>query len=211
MHLMHLVAYKQIDPWYWFKEGLRRPIFTFSSPGPNSTSRHHQNFLKRAAFSNNHLIEAGGNVTLVNRGEQECTACITLLIKRLIRAIGWKRIFDALLSHSPPLAQLLSLGITGISWKGQLFPTIFGLIFFCELCQHFYRQIITPPLSSRYMMIKTDHNVRGIVLIWYDRDSSKHEADYHAKVLTSTAWLITILKVKHTTVGIVATCSWMEI
>jgi len=60
------------------------------------TQKYHQNFSKRANFSNNHLCEAGGNVTLVNRGEQECAACIPSLIKRLIRAIGLKRIFDAL-------------------------------------------------------------------------------------------------------------------
>jgi len=93
-----------------------------------------------------------------------------------------------------------------ISRKGRLFPTIFGPNFFCE-CQHFCRQITTPPLSSRYMMMKTDHNIKGIFLIGYERDSSKHEADYHAKMLTSTAWLMTILEVNHTTVGIVATCS----
>jgi len=79
--------------------------------------------------------------------------------------------------------------------------------FFCELCQHFCRQITTPPLSSQYMMIKADHNIKGIFLIGYEQDSSKYEADYHAKMLTSTAWLMTILEVKHTTVGIVATCS----
>jgi len=127
------------------------------------------------------------SVTLVNRGEQECAACITWFIKRLIRAIGIKRIFHALLSHSPPLAQPLSLGITRISRKGRLFPTIFGPNFFCEMCQHFCRQITTPPLSSRYMMIKTDHNIKGFFLTGYKRDSSKHEADYHAKMLTSTA------------------------
>jgi len=47
------------------------------------------------------LSEAGGNVTLVNRGEQECAACVTLLIQRFIHAIGSKRIFDALQSHFP--------------------------------------------------------------------------------------------------------------
>jgi len=56
-------------------------------------------------------------------------------------------------------------------------------------------------------MIKTDNNIKGIFLIGYERDSSKHEADYHAKMLTSKAWLMTIFDVKHTTVGIVATCS----
>ena len=153
MHLMHHVAYKQIDLWYWFKEGLRRPFFTFSSPGPNSTSRHYQNFSKRPTFSNNHLSEAGGNVTLVNRGEQICATCITLLINRLIRAIGLKRVFNTLLSHSPHPARPFSLGITRISRKGRLFPTIFGPKKNCELCQHFGRQIATPPLSSQYIMI----------------------------------------------------------
>ena len=57
------------------------------------------------------------------------------------------------------------------------------------------------------MMIKTDHNIKGIFLIGYERDSSKYEAEYHAKILPSTARLMTILEVKHTTVGIVATCS----
>ena len=74
MHLMHHVAYNQIDAWYCFKEGLRRPSFTFSSPGPNSTSRRLKNFSKRPTFSNNHFSEAGGNVTLVNRGGQKCAA-----------------------------------------------------------------------------------------------------------------------------------------
>jgi len=87
----------------------------------------------------------------------------------------------------PPPAQPLSLDITRISRKGRLFPTIFGPKFFCELCQHFCHQITTPPLSSRYMMIKTDHNIKGIFLIGNKRASSKHEADYHAKMLTSTA------------------------
>jgi len=50
-------------------------------------------------------------------------------------------------------------------------------------------------------------NIRGIFLIGYERDSSNHEADYHAKMSTSTAWLMTILEVKHTMVGIVATGS----
>ena len=116
MHHMHHVAYKEIDPCYWFKEDFRRPFVTFSSPGPTSFSRNHQN-----------------------------------------------------------------------SRKGRLFPTIFGPKKICELCQHFYRQITTPPLSSRYMMIQTDHNIKGIFLIEYERDSSKHEADYHAKMLPSTA------------------------
>jgi len=40
-----------------------------------------------------------------------------------------------------------------------------------------------------------------------DRDSSKQEADHHAKNLPSTAWLMTILQAKNTTVGIVAICS----
>jgi len=40
-----------------------------------------------------------------------------------------------------------------------------------------------------------------------DRDRSKQEADHHAKMLPSTAWLMTILQAKNTTVGIVATCS----
>jgi len=40
-----------------------------------------------------------------------------------------------------------------------------------------------------------------------DRDSCKQDADHHAKRLTSTAWLMTILQAKNTTVGIVATCS----
>jgi hypothetical protein len=40
-----------------------------------------------------------------------------------------------------------------------------------------------------------------------DRDSSKQEADHHAKNLPRTAWLMTILQAKNTTVGIVATCS----
>ena len=41
----------------------------------------------------------------------------------------------------------------------------------------------------------------------WNRDSSKQEADHHAKILPSTAWLMTILQSKNTTVGIVATCS----
>jgi len=183
-------------------KSIRRPFFTFSSPGPNSTSRHYQNFSKRVTFSNNHLREAGGNVTLVNREEQECAACITLLINRLIRAIVLKRVFDDLLSHSPPPVQSLSLGVTGISRKGRLFPTILGTKFFCELWQHFCPRITTPPLSSRYMMIKTDHNIKGIFLIGYERDSSKYEAEYHAKILPSTARLMTILEVKHTTLAL---------
>jgi hypothetical protein len=105
----------------------------------------------------------------------------------LIRDIGLKRVFDALLSHSPSSALLLSLSITGISRKGGLFPTTFGPKKICELCQHFGRQIATPPMSSQYMMIKTDHNIKRIFLIGYERDSSKHEADYHAKMLPSTA------------------------
>jgi len=40
-----------------------------------------------------------------------------------------------------------------------------------------------------------------------DRDSSKKEADHHVKKLPRTAWLMTILQAKNTTVGIVATCS----
>jgi len=40
-----------------------------------------------------------------------------------------------------------------------------------------------------------------------DRDSSKQEADHHAKNLPRTAWLMIILQAKNTTVGIVATCS----
>jgi len=40
-----------------------------------------------------------------------------------------------------------------------------------------------------------------------DRDNSKQEADHHAKHLPRTAWLMTILQTKNTTVGIVATCS----
>jgi len=47
-----------------------------------------------------------------------------LLINRLIRDISLKRVFDALSSHSPPPAQILPLGITRISRKGRLFPTI---------------------------------------------------------------------------------------
>jgi len=39
-----------------------------------------------------------------------------------------------------------------------------------------------------------------------DRDSSKQEADHHAKKIPRTAWLMTILQAKNTTVGIVATC-----
>ena len=40
-----------------------------------------------------------------------------------------------------------------------------------------------------------------------DRDSSKQEADHHAKNLPSTAWWMTILQAQNTAVGIVATCS----
>ena len=40
-----------------------------------------------------------------------------------------------------------------------------------------------------------------------DCDSSKQEADHHAKNLPRTAWLMTILQAKNTTVGIFATCS----
>ena len=40
-----------------------------------------------------------------------------------------------------------------------------------------------------------------------DRDNSKQEADHHAKNLSRTAWLMTILQAKNTTVGIVANCS----
>jgi len=40
-----------------------------------------------------------------------------------------------------------------------------------------------------------------------DRDSSNQEADHHAKMLPSTAWLLTTLQAKNTTVGIVATCN----
>ena len=40
-----------------------------------------------------------------------------------------------------------------------------------------------------------------------DRDSSKQEADHHAKIIPRTAWLLTILQAKNQTVGIVATCS----
>jgi len=40
-----------------------------------------------------------------------------------------------------------------------------------------------------------------------NRDNSKQEADHHAKMLPSTAWLMTIFQSKNTTVGIVATCS----
>jgi len=54
---------------------------------------------------------------------------------------------------------------------------------------------------------KTDRDIKGNFLIGYERDSSKHEAAHHAKMLQSTAWLMTILQAKNTTVGIVATCS----
>ena len=40
-----------------------------------------------------------------------------------------------------------------------------------------------------------------------DRDSSKQEADHHAKNLLRTAWLMTILQAQNITVGIVATCN----
>jgi len=40
-----------------------------------------------------------------------------------------------------------------------------------------------------------------------DHDSSKQEADHHAKNLPRTVWLMTILQAKNITVGIVATCS----
>ena len=40
-----------------------------------------------------------------------------------------------------------------------------------------------------------------------DRDSSLQEADHHAKMLASTASLMTILQAKNTTVGIDAICS----
>jgi len=46
----------------------------------------------------------------------------------------------------------------------------------------------------------------GILMIGYERDS-KYEADHHAKKSSSTAWLMTILQTKYTTVCIVATCS----
>jgi len=40
-----------------------------------------------------------------------------------------------------------------------------------------------------------------------NRGSSKQEADHHAEMLPSTAWLMTMLQSKITTVCIVATCS----
>ena len=47
---------------------------------------------------------------------------------------------------------------------------------------------------------------KGFFWIGYERDCSKHEADHDAKMLQSTAWLMTILQAKNITVGIVA--SW---
>ena len=54
---------------------------------------------------------------------------------------------------------------------------------------------------------KTDRDIKGIFWRGYERDSSKHEAVHHAKMLQSTAWLMTILHAKNITVGIVASCS----
>ena len=40
------------------------------------------------------------------------------------------------------------------------------------------------------MIIKTDHNIEGFFLIGCERDSSKHEADYHAKMLVEIAYIL---------------------
>jgi len=45
-----------------------------------------------------------------------------------------------------------------------------------------------PTSFSRHRHDDKDRpNIKGFFLIGYERDSSKHEADYHATMLTSTA------------------------
>ena len=115
MHLIHHVAYKQIDPWYWFKEGLRRPFFTFSSPGPNSACRHHQNFSKRANFSNNHLSEAGGNVTFFEPGRTGMRRMHHVAYKQIDPCYCFKEDFRR------PLVTFSSPGPTSFSRHRQKF------------------------------------------------------------------------------------------
>ena len=52
-----------------------------------------------------------------------------------------------------------------------------------------------------------DRDIKGIFSIGYECDSIEHEADHHAKMLPSTAWLMTILQAKTIMVGIDASCS----
>ena len=54
--------------------------------------------------------------------------------------------------------------------------------------------------------IQNSNDIKGIFLIGYERDSSKHQAENDAKMLQSTAYLMTIFHAKNIRVGIIA--SW---